>query len=72
MYHVGFLFQTAIGYYGAGLGTSMRPDLGAHYSRIIAEDLKEGEDWMNIMIKMGWLEQIPQAPDRKAIAKEKK
>lgn len=72
MYLAGFLFQTAVGYYGAALATSMRPDIATHYARIISEDLKEGEDWANIMIKNGWLEQVPQAPDRKAIAKEKK
>lgn len=72
MYHAGFLLQTAVGYYGAALATSMRPDLFTHYSRIIAENLKEGEDWANLMIRNGWLEQAPQAPDRKAIAKEKK
>lgn len=72
MVHTGFLFQTALGYYGAGMATSMRPDLIGHYSRTIAEDLKEAEDWANIMIKHGWLEQVPQAPDRKAIAEEKK
>jgi len=72
MYLLGFLFQTSVAYYGTALATSMRPDIATHYTRIIAEDLKEGKDWANIMIKNGWLEQVPQAPDRIAIAKEKK
>ncbi|MEW9674402.1 DUF3231 family protein [Ammoniphilus sp. 3BR4] len=71
MHQAGFLFQTSLGYYGAGLATSMRADLITHYSRTIAENLKEAEDWANIMIKHGWLEQAPQAPDRKELAKEK-
>ena len=71
MYHTGFLFNVAVAYYGVALATSMRPDLATHCERAILEDIKAGEDWMNIMIKHGWLEQPPQAEDRKELARLK-
>ncbi|HWO77817.1 MAG TPA: DUF3231 family protein [Bacillus sp. (in: firmicutes)] len=70
MYLTGFLFNTAISYYGAGLGSTMRSDLIYHYERFILEDLAYAKDWANIMIKNQWLEQPPKAPDRKKIAEE--
>ena len=39
MYLTGFLFSTAIAYYGAGLGSTMRSDLVLNYERFILEDL---------------------------------
>jgi hypothetical protein len=72
LYHTGVLLQAALGYYGSGMATSMRPDLVTQYARTIPEDLKQGSDWAHIMIKHGWLEQVPQAPDRKEIVSEKK
>jgi hypothetical protein len=72
MCHAGFLFQTALAYYGVGLSTTMRKDVSPHYSRTIAEDLKVMEDWANIMINNGWMEQPPQAEDRQALAMNKK
>jgi hypothetical protein len=71
MYHTGFLFQTALADYGTALATSSRTDLAAQYSRTITEDLKIVEDWANIMIHNEWMEQPPQADDRKALANAK-
>lgn len=70
MYMTGFLFNTAIAYYGAGLGSTMRSDLILHYEKFILEDLKYVEDWADLMIKNQWLEQPPKATDRKAKAEE--
>lgn len=72
MYHSGFLFQVALAYYGAAMAVSTRADLIAQYSKIITEDFVISKDWMDIMIKHGWLEQPPQADDRAALAKDKK
>lgn len=49
------------------MSVSMRKDLVAHYSRIIAEIMLYGEDGMTIMINRGWMEQPPLAFDRKAL-----
>jgi spore coat protein CotF len=70
MYMTGFLFSTAISYYGAGLGSTMRSDLILQYEKFILEDLKYVEDWTDLMLKYQWLEQPPKAPDRKKLAEE--
>lgn len=70
MYMTGFLFNTAISYYGAGLGATMRSDLILQYERFILEDLKYAEDWTDLMVKNRWLEQPPKAIDRKKLAEE--
>ncbi|WP_227938401.1 DUF3231 family protein [Alkalihalobacillus deserti] len=60
-----------IGHYGKALGTSTRRDLGAHYTRLISEVALYAEDGANIMIENGWMEQIPQAPDRDQLANKR-
>lgn len=69
MFQVGFLFLTAMVYYGTGWATSPRRDLSPKYMMAIMEDLKIGHDWINIMIKKRWLEQPPLAEDRKELVK---
>jgi hypothetical protein len=63
------LNSAGIAHYGRSLGTSPRRDLGAHYVRLTAEIAEFAEDGANIMIKNGWMEQPPQAPDREQLAK---
>lgn len=60
-----------MGYYGTAIAESPRVDLGAMYNRLTLETQKYAEDGSNIMIKNGWLEQPPMAPDRKELAKGK-
>lgn len=67
MFHISVLNGAGVGYYGASLGSAMRRDLGAHYSRLIAEILQFSEDGANIMIQNGWMEKPPHAPDRQAM-----
>ena len=72
LYHIGFLFQVAQAYHGAGLAAAMRTDLGSHlrkhpFYKILCLTKK----WFNIMIQNKWLEQPPLAPNRKEIAKGK-
>jgi hypothetical protein len=63
------LNSAGIAYYGRSLGTSPRRDLGALYVRLTSEIADFAEDGANIMIKNGWMEQPPQAPDRDQLAK---
>lgn len=71
MFHMGFLFQTAQTFQGAGLATAMRTDLAFEYEKIILNNLAVTKKWFNIMVKYKWLEQPPLAPNRKRIAKDK-
>ena len=66
----GFLFNSAIAYYGAGLAASMRSDLILKYERFILEDLKYIEDWTDLMVKNQWMEQPPKASDRQQLAED--
>lgn len=66
------LNKAGIGHYGRSLGSSPRRDLGAHYTRLITEIGLYAEDGANIMIKYGWMEQIPQAPNRDQLANQEK
>ncbi|OAS84130.1 MULTISPECIES: DUF3231 family protein [Metabacillus] len=71
LYHMGFLFQAAQLYHGAGLASAMRTDLATVYEGVILKNLIVTKEWFNIMVKNKWLEQPPLAPNRKEIAKEK-
>ncbi|WHY03260.1 DUF3231 family protein [Neobacillus sp. DY30] len=71
MYHMGFMFQAAQTYHGAGLATAMRTDLVATYEATIIQNLLVTKNWFNVMVKNNWLEQPPLAPNRTEIAKQK-
>lgn len=71
LYHIGFLFQAAQNYHGAGLASAMRTDLVTTYEATILKNLIISKKWFNIMVQNKWLEQPPLAPNRKEIAKEK-
>jgi hypothetical protein len=47
--------------YGAAVSTSMRRDIGVQFMSLMGELLKYGEDSMNLMIKYGYLDQLPMA-----------
>jgi hypothetical protein len=70
LYHIGFLYQAAQAYHGAGLASAMRTDLVTTYEGIILKNLMVTKKWFNIMVQNKWLEQPPLAPNRKEIAKE--
>lgn len=59
----------SIGYYGIGIATSPRLDLGELYNRLSAEIQLYAEDGANIMIKNKWMEQPPMAIDRDGLLK---
>ncbi|WP_085524495.1 DUF3231 family protein [Tuberibacillus sp. Marseille-P3662] len=68
MFQTTALIAIGMGYYGTAMATSMRRDLAAKYSRLMAEIGKYAEDGANIMIRKGWLEKPPQQADRSALA----
>jgi hypothetical protein len=70
LYHIGFMFQAAQNYHGAGLASAMRTDIVAAYESTILKNLMVTKKWFNIMVQNKWLEQPPLAPNRKEIAKE--
>ena len=65
LYHIGFLFQAAQNYHGAGLASAMRTDLVTTYEGTILKNLMVTKKWFDLMEKNRWLEQPPLAPNRK-------
>jgi hypothetical protein len=71
LYHIGFLFQAAQNYHGAGIASSMRTDLVTAYEGTILKNLMITKKWFDLMVQNKWLEQPPLAPNRTEIAQEK-
>ncbi|WP_026672264.1 DUF3231 family protein [Alkalihalobacterium bogoriense] len=67
MFHITALQGASISHYGTSMGTSLRRDIGLHYNRLLHEVLLYAEDGSNLLIKHGWLEQPPQAPNRQVL-----
>lgn len=63
------MFSMRVRSYGNALAFSARHDAAAEYGRFILEVGNYVEDGANILIDHGWLEQPPQAADRKALAR---
>jgi hypothetical protein len=70
LFHIVTLVSAAIGYYGAGLSVSQRRDLAGVYTKFIADIGLYAEDGAQLLIKYGWLEQPPLAPDRHKLAND--
>ncbi|RPK01430.1 DUF3231 family protein [Priestia endophytica] len=62
-----FLNSIDVTLIGHALSLSMRLDLATYYSKLIGEILTYAEKGFNIMVNRQWLEQPPQAPNRKAL-----
>ncbi|MCM2536111.1 DUF3231 family protein [Neobacillus pocheonensis] len=54
---------------GHALALSMRTDLAAYYQKFIIEILLYAEKGFTIMVERGWMQQPPQAPDRRELQK---
>lgn len=67
MFHINSLNILSLTGYGTSIGGSMRKDLGAIYTRLMAEISQYAHDGTNLMIENGWLEQPPQNLDREAL-----
>lgn len=69
MFYTSALTSLSVGYYGTAVAESPRVDIGVMYNRLSLEIQLYSEDGANIMIKNGWMEQPPMAPDRNELAK---
>lgn len=68
MFHASFLVSTALSYYGAAMGSSLRSDVILNYKQVANHALEAGAICYTIMVKHGWLEKQPEAIDRKSLA----
>ncbi|MNU06398.1 hypothetical protein D3C72_2515800 [compost metagenome] len=71
MFHAAFLVSTALSYYGAAMGSSLRSDVILTYKRVANHALEAGGICYTIMVKHGWLEKQPEAIDRKSLAENR-
>ncbi|ETI66145.1 DUF3231 family protein [Neobacillus vireti] len=69
IYHISALCAAGIGQYGISMASSPRHDLGIMYARLTAEVYNYVNDGAKIMINHGWMEQPPEAADRKKLTK---
>ena len=70
MYHTTTLISSGISNYSTASAASLRTDIQTSYVRLTAEIAQYAKDGINIMIKNKWLEQPPQMPNHKKLAKE--
>lgn len=68
MYHIATLSASAVGQYGMAMASSPRHDLGLIYARLSAGIYNYTNDGANIMIDHGWMEQPPEAANRKNLS----
>ncbi|WP_309121467.1 DUF3231 family protein [Paenibacillus sp.] len=71
LFHVVTLISASAAFYGAGLSVSQRRDIAVQYAKLIAEMGLLAEDGVNLLIRMGWMEQPPGAIDRDALLEKK-
>ncbi|CAG7652154.1 hypothetical protein PAECIP111802_05150 [Paenibacillus allorhizosphaerae] len=67
MFTVNSLYSAGITTLGHSIAVSTRRDLSAQLSKYLTEVLSYGDDGVSIMIERGWLEQPPQAPNRRQL-----
>ncbi|WP_236686911.1 DUF3231 family protein [Ornithinibacillus contaminans] len=59
MFHAAFLVNTALSYYGAALGSSLRSDVMLNYLKVYTHATEAGVLCYKIMVKYKWLEEQP-------------
>nr|WP_263327195.1 DUF3231 family protein [Neobacillus sp. Marseille-Q6967] len=67
MFHAALLVNTALSYYGASLGSSLRSDMILNYKNVFNHATLAGALCFKILVKHGWLEKQPEAGDRKSL-----
>lgn len=72
IFHAAFLFSTAMTYYGTGWASSPRKDLTPKFAFAIADDLRIGGVFVDIMIKNAWLEEPPLTSNRSKLINSRK
>ncbi|GAA0589187.1 hypothetical protein GCM10009001_01370 [Virgibacillus siamensis] len=71
MYHLSLVSAANVEAYGLSVAESQRSDLSLIYSRLIAEVGRFAKEGADIMIKNGWLEEVPQADNRDQLIKKR-
>lgn len=69
MFHSSLLIASTISNYATSSAASLRKDISTSYVRLSAEVSQFAKDGIDIMIKNAWLEQPPQIPNHKGLAK---
>lgn len=68
LFHVTVMITAGIGNYGLSISTSQRMDLTIDYARLMADVGLYAKEGANLMIANKWMEEAPQATDRKELA----
>lgn len=71
MFHSSIAMGRIILAYGMGMTNSVRKDILTHFSRLTIEILEFSKSGVDIMIKNGWLERVPEAADRRKLVRVK-
>ncbi|SFB21864.1 Coat F domain-containing protein [Lentibacillus halodurans] len=61
LFKISVFVSMIMGHYATALSTVMRKDIGVDFGRLMSEIGLYGEDTLNLMIKMGFLNQMPLA-----------
>lgn len=69
LYHISLLVAAGTANYGAATAASPRRDIAANYVRLAAEIATYAADGAKLMIEKRWLEEPPQAVNRKELTK---
>lgn len=69
MYHISLIIASSISNYATAAAASLRTNIASSYVRLAAEDAKYAKSGFDLMVQNEWLEQPPQAPDHKHLAK---
>lgn len=69
LFHISNLSSAKIRLFGDALAISTRHDLVPLFARALLETGKYAHKGADLLIKHGWLERIPEAADREALAK---
>jgi len=67
LFHTVSLCGLGLANYGASIGASPRRDLATDYVRLAGEIGTYADDGAELLIKRGWMEKIPGAPEREAL-----
>jgi spore coat protein CotF len=69
MFHTSLLIASSISNYATASAASLRTDIATSYVRLTTENAKFAKEGTDLMIKNAWLEQPPQIPNHKGLAK---
>jgi spore coat protein CotF len=69
MFHSSLIIASSISNYATASAASLRTDIATSYVRLTSEVAQFAKNGVDIMIKHSWLEQPPQIPNHKKLAK---